>query len=96
MYFKYVNTKTRLMCRQCILKIEAECSMHKCASSFFKSTVCTFVLPPAIEVQCSSMRSSRVTQVRAGRCATPDLRTLGCEMMQGANLSDATGFHCAH
>ena len=34
------------------------------------------------------MKSSRVTQVRAGRCAAMDLRTLGCEVLQGASLSD--------
>ena len=34
------------------------------------------------------MKSSRIAQVRAGRCAVLDLRTLSCEMMQGANLSD--------
>ena len=37
------------------------------------------------------MKSSRVSQVRAG--AALDLRTLGCKMVQGANLSEATGFH---
>ena len=39
------------------------------------------------------MKSSRVTQVGAGRCAALDLQTLGCEMMQGVHLSDTTGFH---
>ena len=39
------------------------------------------------------MKSSRVTQVRAGLYEARHLRTLGCEMVQGANFSDATGFH---
>ena len=37
------------------------------------------------------MESSRVNQVRAERFPAPDLLTLGCKMMEGANLSDSTG-----
>ena len=40
-----------------------------------------------------SMKSSRVTQVCAGRFAALDLQTLACETGQGANLSHTTGFH---
>ena len=39
------------------------------------------------------MKSSRITQVHAGRCAAIDLQTLGCEVVQGADPSDVTGFH---
>ena len=46
-----------------------------------------------------SLKSSRVvTQVHAGHCTALDLRTLGCEMVQGANLPvTRSGFiqqHC--
>ena len=42
-------------------------------------------------VQHCSMKSSHVTQVHAGRCAALDLRTLGCEMAQRANLTRTIG-----
>ena len=46
-----------------------------------------------VYVHCCSMKSSRVTEVRARCCVAIDLHTLGCEMVQCANLSDATGFY---
>eukprot|EP00117_Sycon_ciliatum_P036604 scpid110542/ scgid27531/ len=39
------------------------------------------------------MKSS--TRHARPRCAALHLQTLGCDMVQGAHLSEATGFHCS-